>query len=185
MAEVIVIIGGVAACTQLAKEFLRLSDKLRRSLKFLRNAPQLIFDLREETTFFATCLKKLIQAANKAYSSDAQVVKAQEITDALRYVTAQGRRIGTAIRTLLRDFSGWSSASKLQEWLSKLRLAFRQPQLQFLQSTLSKVKQDVYLLALTVTLDLLLQKAAHFEAKGLKVPKELTEDMYVLWVPWL
>ena len=59
MAEVLAILGGLAACLQLADNFLTLSKKLKRSIRSMAYAPHQLEEFRQNTFVVSQCLTVL------------------------------------------------------------------------------------------------------------------------------
>jgi len=177
MAEVLAVIGGVVACTQLAEKFVELSDKLKRYRKIIRDAPKQIDDLREDTCLFATGLESLAEGAKKAFEGHQQTRRVQRVTRNMDHIILQGKNIRKAIRMLLQDFNLSRAASSFKKLRTRLKWLRRQHHVQFLQVWLSKMKHDVSFLSTTFLIDALLNQIKSLEAQKLAVPTALLEDM--------
>lgn len=66
MAEVLGIIGSVAAVSQLASQFVALTTSLRRALKVIRHAPEEIQSFLMDTSNFTSLLNFFAELADRA-----------------------------------------------------------------------------------------------------------------------
>jgi hypothetical protein len=175
MAEVV---GAVAALAQLADCFLKLSEKLYRAIRRMRDVPQQIHDLWKDACILRTCLRTLSNASAKAFRKATDSVKERRNFEiAMDHIRDQGQRIYGATCKLLKTLVLNPKGSMLQKWTLKLKWLLRNEKTQFLQDMFAKVKQDIVLLNTTTTLKLLLAKIQRLEANGERISQELQDEM--------
>lgn len=177
MAEVVAVIGAIAACSQLVEGFGKLSRTIRTTSKGMHYVPKYISELRNGTEIFIICLKKLIRAADKLYRKEPDSEGAQETRRGLTMIKSQGRLLKKEIHELMRRVQGQRRSSTVMCWLDKFGVLLNQGSIQCLQKSLDRLIQHIASLASGVILDDLIAKVESLEAQNLPVPPDLIEEM--------
>jgi hypothetical protein len=181
MAELVLAgVGGGMAILQLAEMFYKQSRKWSRAMKTMRNAPQQLEDIWNDTTFLMTLLRTLGNSADEAMENrDPHELEMRDMRRSLNYVEQQARVVYAAIKKLLAKSAFDTSVSTVGGWVERIRWLFQQTHVQILQALMTKAKQDVHMLNSGLMLEALLRQLKELRTNNVQVSVRLQNKMCV------
>jgi len=177
MAEAIVIVGAIAACSQLEGSFAKLGRFIKNAIKGIKNIPQFIVGLKGEIKLFEVSVRKLLRAARQAYSENDDTDEARETADAVEQILNDGKKLKSKIYSFIRNSMGKKSDSTWQRWIKDFRLSSKQAGVQCLQNSLSRLLQHINVLGTGVLLETLQVQIRDLMAHNQQVPQRLLAEM--------
>lgn len=157
MAELILAgVGGGLAILQVAEMFSEQSGGWRRAMKTMRNAPQQLEDIWDETTYLMGLLRTLGNSADEAIENrNPKETEMRKMRRSLKYVENQSSAVHTAITKLLQKSDFDKSASFVSGWVEMIHWLSRQTHVQFPQALMTKAMQDIHILNSSLLLEAL------------------------------
>jgi hypothetical protein len=169
-----VIIGGVAACLQLAEGFMKLSKKLNRQIRMMEYAPKQLTEIKEDTFLMSQCLFLIEEAGVAALRTiDPSSPNANSMHRAVRIVTEQGEKLTVGIMKLIKKLRAPIYVPALQILIERVRWFIEESKLEILQGVLKNVKLNATMVASTMQLML----AHETLQKLIKENEEVPEDL--------
>jgi hypothetical protein len=180
MAEALAIVTAIPACLQIASGFAQLTRFIVKAIRGVRHIPQYILELKDSTRLFELCLRKFVNAARKAYSENKDTQEAQETAEAMNIITSQASILRSKVKALVRDAQGRNFASAWERVISIIRLSFKQPGVQCLQHSLSRLFHETNTLGTGILLETLQTQIDDLRNRNQQIPIELIEKMLVM-----
>lgn len=179
MAEVLAIIGGVAAFTQLASTLTKLSSKLRHCVESMRCAPQEIEHFRQELIIFAGSLRHFKSLCDDWLNGMAASPKKDEHERYVAAIITECKLVVKGFKTFKDKFFGPNTPPITLDWIERLKWYLRKKELTGLTLSLSAAKGSVSLCTTSVICENLIKRIEELVRENKEISRELRREKYV------